>query len=169
MARKFKDAKGREWTVALTIGRARAVLDATGVDLLQPEAGSPSLPEVLADEYKVAQILEVLLSSEFQRIGVDPKAVMDADWDGHTTRDAYDAFLGELSSFFEDRGQSPRSQIVQKTREAINTAMEILGEKANALEPAAEVRRLSELADAARTAGSTSGKPQDAQALPPTA
>ena len=166
MARKFKDAKGREWTVALTIGRARAVLDATGVDLLQPESGTPSLPEVLADAYKFPQIMEVLLESEFKRLGVDPKAVMDADWDGKTTLAAYDAFLGEVSAFFEDRGQSPRAQIVQKTQQAIDKAMEIMGERAAALDPAAEVRRLSELADASRTDGNTSGKPPDAQDLP---
>ena len=167
MARKFKDAKGREWTVALTIGRARAVLEATGVDLLQPEAGTPSLPEVLADEYKVAQILEVLLASEFHRVGVDPKTVMDDDWDGKTTRAAYDAFLGELSTFFEDRGQSPRSQIVLKTGQAIDAAMEIMGEKTGALDPAMEVRRLSGLADDARAAGNTSGRQPDALASIP--
>jgi len=164
MARKFKDAKGRDWTIAITIGRAREVLDATGIDLLQPEAGSPSLPEVLADEYKIASILVVLLAGEFRRIGVDPKAVMEEDWDGKTTRAAYDALLEELSYFFEDRGQLPRSQIVRKTRDAINAAMEIVGEKASALDPVAEVRRLSKAADDARAAGSTSGKPQDAQA-----
>ena len=160
--RKFRDAKGREWTLALTIGRAREVLDATGVDLLQPEAGTPSLPEVLADEYKVAAILEVLLAAEFKRIGVDPKAVMDEDWDGKTTRAAYDAFMQELSAFFEDRGQHPRAQIVQKTNAAISTAMEIIGEKTDRLDPAAEVRRLIAENDAARTAGSTSGRPQAA-------
>lgn len=169
MARKFKDAKGREWTVAITIGRAREVLEATGVDLLQPEAGTPSLPEVLADEFKVAQILEVLLSGEFRRLGVDPKSVMDEDWDGKTTRAAYDAFLEELSAFFEDRGQLPRSQIVRKTREAIGAAMEIVGERANALDPVAEVRRLSKSTDDARAAGNTSGRLPDAPASTPSA
>jgi hypothetical protein len=162
MARKFKDAKGREWTVAITIGRARAVLDATGIDLLQPESGQPSLPEVLADEYRVASILEVLLAGEFDRLQVNPKNVMAEDWDGKTTRAAYDAFLEELSFFFEDRGQLPRSQIVRKTREAIGAAMEIVGEKANALDPVAEVRRLSKSADDARADGNTSGRLPDA-------
>lgn len=158
--RKFKDAKGREWTLAITIGRARDVLDATGVDLLQPEAGTPSLPEVLADEYKVAAILEVLLAGEFKRLGIDPKAVMDEDWDGPTTRAAYDAFLQELSAFFEGRGQVPRAQIVRKTAQAISTAMDVIGEKTALLDPAAEVRRLVAENDAARAAGNTSGRPQ---------
>ena len=159
MARKFKDAKGREWALTITIGRARQVLNTTGVNLLEPESGTPSLPEVLTDEYKVASILEVLLADEFARLGLDPKAVMDADWDGATTRAAYDAFLSELSCFFEARGQSPRAQIVQKTADAITAAMEIIGEKAMALDPAAEVRRLVAAADANPGAGNTSGKP----------
>jgi hypothetical protein len=167
MARKFRDAKDREWTIALTIGRAREVLDATGIDLLQPEAGTPSLPEVLADEYKVASILEILLAGEFKRLGVDPKAVMDEDWDGKTTRAAYDAFLQELSAFFEDRGQLPRSQIVRKTTQAISTAMDVIGERTELLDPAAEVRRLVKENDDARIAGNTSGRPQGASVSTP--
>lgn len=167
MATTFKDAAGRVWTVALTIGRARAVLAATGIDLLQPESGSPTLLEVLADEYQVAKILEVLLASEFARMNIDAKSVMETEWDGATTRAAYDAFLNELCAFFVARGQSPRSQIVGKIRETIQVAMEVFGEKAAALDPAAEVRREVAKSDAAKIAGSTSGKPLDAPALTP--
>lgn len=159
MARKFKDAKGREWTIALSIGRAREVLERTGINLLEPESGSPSLPEVLADEFKVATLLEVMLSEEFKRIGVDPKNVMDTDWDGATTLAAYNAFLEELAYFFEARGQAPRAMIIRKATQAIAAAMEVVGERVARLEPAAEVRRLAAEADA-RADGSTSGRPQ---------
>jgi hypothetical protein len=162
---KFKDSKHREWTISLTIGRAREVLDVTGVDLLQPESGTPSLPEVLADEFKVAAILEILLAGEFRRLGIDPKAVMAEDWDGATSRAAYDAFLEELAAFFEDRGQAPRAAIIRKTREAISTALEIVGEKANALNPAAELRRLALAPPSA--AGNTYGRPPDVSASTP--
>ena len=160
MARTFKDKAGREWTIALTIGKARDVLDKVKVDLLQPEAGNPPLPEVLADDYKVAQILEVLLASEFKRLGVDPANVMDTDWDGKTTRYAYDAFLAELSCFFEARGQSPRAQIIRKTQEAIVAGMVVVGERVAAMDPAAEVRKRVAEFDERQTAGNGSGLQQ---------
>lgn len=162
---KFKDSKGREWTIALTIGRARSVLDKTGVDLLQPETGKVSLPEILTDEYKVAEIIGVLLDSEFRRLGIDPENMMQEDWDGATSQAAYKALLEELTSFFEDRGQSARAQIVRKTMEAIVEAMRIMEETASAMNPAQEIRRMvnEEKEKAASTAGNTSGKPQAAQ------
>ena len=159
----FTDAKGREWKLALTIGRARAVLDATGIDLLQPEAGTPSLPEILADDYQVARILQVLLAGEFIRLGIDAKAVMDEDWDGATTRLAYDALLAELACFFVGRGQTPRAEIVRKTHAALAEALAIVGEKVDSLDPVKAVREQA----AALTAGSTSGKQPDGLALTP--
>lgn len=164
---RFKDAKSREWTLTLTIGRARAVKAATGIDLLQPETGTPSLPEILADEYHVASILEVMLADEFTRLGIDRKAVMDEDWDGATTRRAYDALLAELACFFEARGQSPRAVIVRKTHEALAEALTIVGERAAELDPAAEVRKMAAQSLAASVAGNTSGKPQDDSGLTP--
>ena len=162
----FKDAKGREWNLALTIGRARAVLDVTGIDLLQPETGTPSLPEILADDYQVATILQVLLSGEFIRHGVEPDAVLDEDWDGTTTRLAYDALLAELASFFEGRGQNPRAEIVRKTHAALAEALAIVGEKVDKLDPANVVRAEVAKQDAASIAGNTSGKPPDALVSP---
>lgn len=160
MATTFKDSKGRPWAVSITIGRARAVRDATGVDLLTPESGTPSLPEVLGDEFKVASILEVLLVDEFKAKDINPADVMRNDWDGATSRAAYDAFLQELGSFFVGRGQPARASIVQKTHDAIQEALKVVGEKAALLDPAAEVRKLMETEGVRRkTAGSTSGRP----------
>ena len=163
---RFKDAKNREWNLALTIGRARAVLDATGIDLLQPETGTPSLPEILADDYQVATILQVLLAGEFVRHGVDGDAVLDEDWDGATTRLAYDALLAELACFFEGRGQNPRAEIVRKTHAALAEALAIVGEKVDGLDPVKTVREQAAKQEAASTAGNTSGKPPDALASP---
>lgn len=168
---KFKDSKNREWMLSLTIGRARAVKEQTGIDLLQPESGMPSLPEILSDEYRVALILEVLLADEFVRLGVDAKAVLEQDWDGVTTRRAYDALLAELTSFFEGRGQNARAVIVRKTHEALAEALLIVGERAEALDPAAEVRKTAAAQLTASPAvpppahGITSGAQPDASAL----
>ena len=157
---KFKDSKGREWTIALTIGRARSVLDQTGVDLLQPEAGKVTLPQILTDEYKVAEILGVLLDSEFKRLGIDPACMMREDWDGGTSQAAYKALLEELTSFFVARGQSARANVVTKTNEAVMEVMTIMGERVANLDPAKEIRRLADEDSARLTDGSTSGKPQ---------
>ncbi len=162
----FKDAKGRTWTISLTIGRARAVLDKTGVDLLHPESSTPPLPEVLVDDMQVARILQVLLDSEFARLNLDPTAVMDEDWDGKTTQASYDALLAEIAGFFEARGQTSRAQIVRKTAEAIREALIVVGERVAAMDPAAEVRRLASETPSS-TAGNTSGRPQAASALTP--
>ena len=154
----FKDAKGRNWNLALTIGRARIVLARTGVDLLQPELAKPTLPEVLTDEFKVAEIVEAMLDGQFQTAGVNPDSMLTEDWDGATSRAAYDALLGELASFFEARGQTGRAEIVRKTAAAIQSAMEVNGARIAALDPAAEIRR---------AAGNTSGRPQDASGSTP--
>jgi hypothetical protein len=154
----FKDSKGRQWTLALTIGRARECKERTGVDLLCPESGKPSLPEVLGDEYRVADILEVLLADEFRRLGLDPASMLREEWDGATSRAAYDALLEELTSFFEGRGQTARAEIVRKTHQAIQAAFAVVADRVAALDPVAEVKRLIAEEDG-RTAGDTSGRP----------
>ena len=160
---QFKDSKGRQWTLALTIGRARDCRERTGIDLLCPESGKPSLPEVLADEYRVAEVLEVLLADEFRRLGVDPANMVREEWDGATSRAAYDALLAELTSFFEGRGQTARAEIVRKTHQAIEAAFAVVADRVAALDPVAEVKRL--IADeGARTAGDMYGRPLDGSA-----
>lgn len=155
---QFKDSKGRQWSLALTIGRARECKERTGIDLLCPESGKPSLPEVLADEYRVAEVLEVLLGDEFRRLGVNPADMVREEWDGATSRAAYDALLAELTSFFEGRGQTARADIIRKTHQAIMAAFEVVADRVAALDPVAEVKRLIAEGDG-KTAGDTSGRP----------
>lgn len=159
----FKDSKNREWKLSLTIGKARAVKERTGIDILQPEKGEKTLPEILVDEFAVAEICFVLLESEFEKLKVDPTNMLQEDWDGTTSKNAYNALLDELTLFFEDRGQPGRAQVIQKTKKAVQAGMDIMAEEVAKMEPEVEVRKEYER----KTAGNTSGKqPEDSESTP---
>lgn len=156
MATKFKDSKNREWVLNLTIGRAKSVLDELGIDLLQPESEAASLPSLLVDDLRVAEILLVLLRGQFESHKISPENMLDDDWDGATSAAAYNALLEELIHFFTERGQSARAQIVETVRDTVVETMRQIEERIKTIDLVAEVAKTIE----SEVDGSTSGKQQ---------
>ena len=70
--KSFKDNAGHDWHISLNIGTAMLVKDRLNIDLLQPEKGDPPLITQLGtDEYLLAQVISVLLESQFESQKVD--------------------------------------------------------------------------------------------------
>jgi len=125
----FKDASGRNWTVALTLGTAMAVKDKLGVDLLQPEAGDPPLLTRLGtDEMLLGEVLCALLADQF-----DAHQVSDADvragFDGATLLAAQTAFYEEMVDFFRSRGRADRARAVETQAAMIDAAVKAIDER----------------------------------------
>lgn len=116
---EFKDSEGRRWTIRLTLGDVKRVMDALGVNLLNlsqfAENGADSITKRLVlDDLFVAEIIGVILAPQAEKYGVDVMTILD----GSTMKAAQDAFLDEFAFFFKDRGNAA----AQKVAEALRTA-----------------------------------------------
>ena len=110
----FKDNAGHDWNIALNIGTAMLVKDRLAIDLLQPEQGDPPLITRLGtDEYLLAEVISLLLESQFEAQKVDESQIYQF-FDGPTFARAHEAFYEELIDFFQNRGRSDRATTVQK-------------------------------------------------------
>jgi hypothetical protein len=110
----FKDNAGHDWNIALNIGTAMLVKDRLAIDLLQPEQGDPPLITRLgSDEYLLAEVISVLLESQFEAQKIDESQIYQF-FDGPTFARAHEAFYEELIDFFQSRGRSDRATTVQK-------------------------------------------------------
>ena len=110
----FKDNAGHDWNIALNIGTAMLVKDRLAIDLLQPEQGDPPLITRLGtDEYLLAEVISILLESQFEAQKVDESQIYQF-FDGPTFARAHEAFYEELIDFFQNRGRSDRATTVQK-------------------------------------------------------
>jgi hypothetical protein len=110
----FKDNAGHDWNIALNIGTAMLVKDRLAIDLLQPEQGDPPLITRLgSDEYLLAEVISLLLESQFEAQKVDESQIYQF-FDGLTFARAHEAFYEELIDFFQSRGRSDRAATVQK-------------------------------------------------------
>ena len=112
--KSFKDNAGHDWHISLNIGTAMLVKDRLDIDLLQPEKGDPPLITQLGtDEYLLAQVISVLLESQFESQKVDESQIYQF-FDGTTFARAHEAFYEELIDFFQRRGRNDRATTVQK-------------------------------------------------------
>jgi len=115
----FKDNAGRDWSLSLTIGNAMTVKNRLGIDLLQPEVGDPPLLTRLGtDEMLLAEVIAVLLESQFDLHKVDTAQVYQC-FDGPTFGRAHEAFYKELIDFFHQRGRQDRAKAVEKQMQMI--------------------------------------------------
>lgn len=130
----FRDVADREWRLSLTLGSAKAVKDALGVDLLQPEQGDPPLLTRLGtDELLLAEVLCAMLTRQFEAAGITAEDVL-ISFDGRTILDAQTAFYGELMDFFRSRGRTERARAVAKQAEMIAAAVTAVEARIEALD-----------------------------------
>ena len=62
--RKFKDGKGREWSLSMNVMSAKRVKNETGVDLLNMESLSADLDDV----YKLVDVLWSMVSKQAEKL-----------------------------------------------------------------------------------------------------
>lgn len=119
----FKDSAGREWTIALNLGTAKAVKDKLGIDLLQPEVGDPPpITRFGTDETFLAEVIFCLLEKQFEERKLTAEDVYDS-FDGRTILDSQSAFYDELIDFFQSRGREDRVKAVAKQKQVIEMAI----------------------------------------------
>ncbi len=121
--RIFKDSKGREWSISLTLGSAMMIKDRLGLDLLQPEMGDPPvLTRIGTDEMLLGEVICAFLSDQFGKYDLDEQGVKAA-FDGETLLAAQKAFYGELADFFRNRGRADRVKAIEKQELLIDAAI----------------------------------------------
>jgi len=129
----FKDNAGHHWHISLNIGTAMLVKERLGMDLLQPEKGDPPLLTQLGtDEYLLAQVISVLLESQFEAQKVDESQIYQC-FDGPTFARAHEAFYEELIDFFQSRGRTDRATTVQKQMKMILASVKAMETKVDGI------------------------------------
>lgn len=120
--RIFRDRRGREWTVDITVGTVRRVKAKTGIDLPGLFGdGMRGLDALLSDDEKLAGVIYQCCAAEAGGTLPPAEDLYDA-WDGATADVAAEVFLEELIDFFRD------PQRRQTLRQAVGTLRE-MGEK----------------------------------------
>lgn len=121
--RKFKDRNGREWEVDLNMTSAKAVKDATGVNVFKlAEDGLAGLKALGADVEALVNCVWVLCRAQAEKAGLTAVDFGEA-LAGQSIADAGEAFAGAFIDFFPNRGLSAGLQKIEAKAKA---AMEIL-------------------------------------------
>jgi len=137
----FKDAKGREWELRLTLGLAMRIKDKLGVDLLTPEAGDPPLMTRFGtDEIFLGEILCEMLIDQVEKNEATVQDLADS-FDGETLLRAQIAFYEELADFFQARGRNDRATALRAQHTLIRKAI-------SRVEKELTDERIQEMADA---------------------
>jgi len=162
--KQFCDKTGRSWTISLTLRTAIEVRDKLGVDLLQPEQGSPPLLTRLGtDEIMLGEVICALLGDQFEKHGVTAAQVRGS-FDGSTLLAAQKAFYEELVDFFQSRGRTDRARAVLAQMQVIEAAIRAAETRIEAIDIERTIeeaeRRLEET-----IRGGTFGSPPEASEL----
>lgn len=117
--RKFKDLKGREWSVEVTVQGVVEVRQAVEIDLGKLFADDmQKLGELLDDLPKLVDVLWLLCAEQAKAAGVAPEDFGRA-LAGDVLQGAADALIDSTIDFFPNaRQRELRRQILQKSRAA---------------------------------------------------
>ena len=99
MATTFKDTEGRLWCLDLTIGSIKRVKSITDVDLLNISDGS-TLVELSRDPFKLVDLIWAIIQPQAVAMNVTDEQFGSA-MGGMALRDASEAFLAGITSFFQ--------------------------------------------------------------------
>ena len=136
----FKDNKGREWAVEITVSTIKRVRSLLSVDLLQVAEGKFT-DALLSDPVLLVDVLYVVCKPEADAAGVSDEEFGQA-MAGDAIDQATQAFLEALASFFPSRRGELLRRVVAATNKAIDKALTLTEERLNSGE-------LERIADAA--------------------
>lgn len=146
--RQFKDAKGREWSIEMSVTSARRAKGLAEVDFLRIADGHiEGLNPVMSDAALLCDALYALCKPQADALGVDAESFGEG-MAGDAISDATSALLGELVAFTPN----PRMRAaLQRVLNAVETAQALrLDRMEKELGPALE----------AAISGATSGASQ---------
>ena len=114
---EFRDSEGRRWTLRLTLGDVKRVMEELGVNLLNlsqfadSSEGSVTM-RLINDDLFVAEIVAIMLKEQ-----ADGYAVKDVlgQFDGATMKRAQDAFLAEFAFFFQGTPERVRRGVRRRS------------------------------------------------------
>lgn len=120
----FRDAAGRTWHLLLTIGRARAIREATGVDVGRVEDGAFFL-QIRRDPEKFASVLWLLCEKQAELLNppLTPAAFVEA-LDGNALDAAREAISQAVISFTPAAVRGALEIVLRKTNEAEAAGMQ---------------------------------------------
>lgn len=99
MTTSFKDTEGRAWSLDLTIGSIKRVKSITDIDLLNIQDGS-TLVELSRDPFKLVDMLWAIIQPQAVALNVTDEQ-FGSSMGGMALRDASEAFLASITSFFQ--------------------------------------------------------------------
>jgi hypothetical protein len=137
----FKDSKGREWEIGLTIATVKRVKGLLGIDLLDLESGDPPLLTRLATDI-VLTIDAVYVCIKTQ---ADAKNVTDEQFSealgGDVILAARSAFFEELTDFFRQLGRMNTVKAIAMQEAIVNAAIKQTWAKLESIDPEALVAK----------------------------
>ena len=119
--RSFKDAKGRVWSVAITVGTMKRVRALCGVDLYKiieigDDGKAPELLTKLAeDPILLVDVLYAVCKPEADAINVSDEAFGEG-MVGDVIENATNALLDDLVDFFPEAKRKVFQKVLQATR-----------------------------------------------------
>jgi hypothetical protein len=113
---RFRDRKGREWTLEANFGSYGRVKAATGVKLYDIATENRECLTQLTDVLILGQVLWSMVEPQAQAIGVSPEDFAGA-FDGDVIETAYNALLDEMLFFCPTRQRKVLEVAVRKVRE----------------------------------------------------
>ena len=145
---KFKDAKGREWRLTLTIGHIKPIEAETGVNLLKIDKPFKQDSEDYRDDdgqplrllVRLQLDLELLFAVIFAAVmkQADEEGVDELEFgesmEGEAHVAAHNAFWAELKDFFLNARRTDQAAMVQKASAAIQRGIQAATEKANEID-----------------------------------
>lgn len=137
---KFKDNKGREWTVSITVRTARQLKDDLGLDVMT--FLDAEKVEDVHDVWAVADALGMLCEPQFERHGINATEFFEA-MDGDAMESAVNAFVEAIVDFFPQRQREPLRALLAKTKVIEQTVARNLLAKVAELDPTKVAEELS--------------------------
>lgn len=96
---KFKDAKDREWDLALNVGLLGKLRKEAGFDLGKNTTAERLSETLFADPEMIVRVLWVLCESQAEKTGVSPEE-FGYGFDGPSINSAITAFIEAIIDFF---------------------------------------------------------------------
>lgn len=128
----FRDLKGREWRLQITVGTVRKVRSVLKLDLY--DVSSEGFIKVIVDDTeKLVDMFYLLLEDQAKELDVNEQSFAEG-FGGDTIDEATTAFLNELTNFFPQSKREPAKKILAKTRKLVGMATEKLMQKVDQLD-----------------------------------
>jgi hypothetical protein len=139
----FKDNKGRTWAIEINVWAVKRVRGLLNVNLTGlVDDGFEKLAELMKDTVAVIDVIYVLCKDEADKAGVSDEDFGRAMY-GDALAHAKDAFLEELTDFFEDRRiREGLRKVLSLSRSLQDQMMEKMTEQMDRIDVDAEAQKL---------------------------